>query len=444
VITIDLTVQGALTRLVGHVHETEFIGYIQPASEAEIEALLVGGQIISMAETGTDVQVILDQTPFYAESGGQIGDRGYLSGENVLVRITDVQKEAGFYVHYGHIERGTLHVADVVTAQIDLACRRRAQAHHTATHLLQSALKKIVDDNISQAGSLVAFDRLRFDFHCARPLTEEELQQIEDLVNTWIAEAHTTQTAILPLAEAKARGAIAMFGEKYGNEVRVLDVPGVSMELCGGTHVNNTAEIGLFKIVSETGVAAGIRRIEAVAGPAVLEYLNLRETVVKDLSDRFKVKPEEIPDRITALQNELKIAQKQLEVTKSQLALVKADSLLAEAQPIGDFKILVAELPGVDPESLKTAAEQLQQKLKAGAVVLGSAPEDGKVSLVAAFSPEVVQKGLNAGKFIGAIAKLCGGGGGGRPNLAQAGGRDASKLPEALAEAQKQLKSGLN
>ena len=439
VVTIDLTAQGALAQLVGHIQDTEFLGYTQPTAEAEIEALLVGGQMVSMAEAGTDVQVILDKTPFYAESGGQIGDRGYLSGDNVLVRIEDVQKEAEFFIHYGRVERGTLHVADVLNAQIDLACRRRAQAHHTATHLLQAALKKIVDDTISQAGSLVAFDRLRFDFHCPRALTPEELQQIEELVNTWIAEAHAAQTSVMGLTEAKAKGAIAMFGEKYGSEVRVLDVPGVSMELCGGTHVSNTAEIGLFKIVAETGVAAGIRRIEAIAGPAVLEYLNVRETIVRDLSDRFKVKPEEIPDRITALQAELKTTQKQLDAAKSQLALAKADSLLATAKAVGPFKILVAQLDGVDPESLKTAAEQLQQKLQEGAVVLGSAPEPGKVSLVAAFSPKVVKQGLQAGKFIGAIAKLCGGGGGGRPNLAQAGGRDESQLPHALETAEQQL-----
>lgn len=442
--TIDLTVQGAINQLADHIHETEFLGYTQPTSEAEVLALLVGGHAVPIAEVGTEVQVILDQTPFYAESGGQVGDRGYLLGESVVVRVRDVQKESGFFIHYGRIERGTLHVADVVTAQIDLACRRRAQANHTATHLLQSALKQIVDDSISQAGSLVAFDRLRFDFHCPRALTSDELQHIEDQVNTWIAEAHVAQIHNLPLADAKARGAIAMFGEKYGSEVRVLDLPGVSMELCGGTHVNNTAEIGLFKIVSETGVASGIRRIEAIAGAAVLEYLNTRDEVVKDLSDRFKVKPEEIRDRITNLQNELKATQKQLETTKAQLALAKADSLLATAESVGEFKFIVAQLAGVDAESLKTAAEQLQQKLPQGAVVLGSAPEPGKVSLVAAFSSAAMQKGLNAGKFVGEIAKICGGGGGGRPNLAQAGGRDDSKLPEALEAAREQLTQELS
>ncbi|MEM6715918.1 MAG: DHHA1 domain-containing protein, partial [Cyanobacteria bacterium P01_C01_bin.147] len=319
------------------------------------------------------------------------------------------------------------------------ACRRRAMANHTATHLLQAALKKLVDDSISQAGSLVAFDRLRFDFNCPRALTPAEVQQVEEQVNTWIAEGHAATVEVMPIDEAKNRGAIAMFGEKYGAEVRVIDFPGVSMELCGGTHVTNTAEIGLFKIISEAGVASGIRRIEAVAGGAVLDYLNVRDAVVRDLSERFKVKPEEVPARITSLQTELKTSQKELEALKSELAVVKSDQLVNDAETMGHLKVLVAEMPGVAPDALKTAAERLQQKLGEGAVVLGSVPEAGKVSLVAAFSPKVIEQKLQAGKFIGAIAKLCGGGGGGRPNLAQAGGRDASKLPEALATAKQQL-----
>ncbi|MBD1888315.1 alanine--tRNA ligase [Coleofasciculus sp. FACHB-SPT9] len=441
--TIDLTLQGSLDKLAEHIHSTEFLGYTQPSSQSQVEVILVEGKSVEAAEAGTQVQIVLNKTPFYAESGGQIGDRGYISGDSVLVRVEDVKKESDFFVHFGRIERGTLRVEDAVTAQIDLSCRRRVQAHHTATHLLQAALKKFVDESITQAGSLVAFDRLRFDFNCPRPVTSEQVQQIEEQINTWIAEAHPAETEILPIAEAKAKGAIAMFGEKYGDEVRVLDVPGVSMELCGGTHVHNTAEIGLFKIVSEAGVASGVRRIEAVAGPAVLEYLNVREKVVKDLSDRFKVKPEELPDRITNIQNELKASQKQLEALKAELAFAKSDQLLSTAETVGDFKILVAELGDVDAESLKNAAERLLQKLGNGAVFLASIPEADKVSLVAHFSPEVNKKGLQAGKFIGAIAKICGGGGGGRPNLAQAGGRDPSKLKEALESARTQLKSGL-
>ncbi|MBW4593730.1 MAG: alanine--tRNA ligase [Brasilonema angustatum HA4187-MV1] len=441
--TIDLTVQGSLDKLAEDIQATEFIGYTQPVATSKVEVLLIGGVSQEEAEAGTDVQIVLDQTPFYAESGGQIGDRGYLSGDGVLVTIHDVKKESDFFVHFGRIERGIIRVGDAVSAQIDQACRRRLQANHTATHLLQAALKKIVDDSISQAGSLVSFDRLRFDFNCPRALTPDEIHQVEELVNSWIAEAHSAKVEILPLAEAKARGAVAMFGEKYGEEVRVIDFQGVSMELCGGTHVSNTAEIGVFKIISEAGVASGVRRIEAVSGPAILDYLNVRDKVVKDLSDRFKVKPEELPDRITTLQNELRTSQKELETLKSQLAIAKSDSLLQTVESIGDYKILVAKMEGVDPESLKTAAERLLQKLGNGAVVLGSVPEEGKVSLVAAFSSEVNKKGLQAGKFVGAIAKICGGGGGGRPNLAQAGGRDASKLPEALEQAQNELRSAL-
>ncbi|HAG79861.1 MAG TPA: alanine--tRNA ligase, partial [Cyanobacteria bacterium UBA12227] len=437
--TIDLTVQGSLDKLAEHIHSTEFIGYYEAQSTATVEALLVNGKSVEFAQAGTDVQVILDRTPFYAESGGQVGDRGYLSGDNLLVQVEEVKKESDFFVHFGRIERGTLQVGTSVTAQINSYCRRRAQANHTATHLLQAALKQIVDSAISQAGSLVAFDRLRFDFNCSRALTSDEVQQIEEQVNSWIVEAHRADVEVMPIAEAKAKGAIAMFGEKYGDDVRVIDFPGVSMELCGGTHVSNTAEIGVFKIVSETGIASGIRRIEAVAGPSVLEYLNVRDKVVRELSDRFKAKPEELPERITSLQNELKTTQKQLDSLKQELALAKSDQLLTLSESVGEFKILVANLNDVDPDALKTMAERLQQKLGESAIVLASTPAPDKVSLVAAFSKGVNAKGLQAGKFIGEIAKICGGGGGGRPNLAQAGGRDASKLTEALECAKNQL-----
>ncbi|HBE21363.1 MAG TPA: alanine--tRNA ligase [Cyanobacteria bacterium UBA11159] len=441
--TIDLTVQGSLDKLAEHIHSTEFLGYTEPQSAAKIEVLLVDGKSVASAAAGTEVQVILDQTPFYAESGGQIGDRGYLSGDNLLVQITDVKKESDFFVHFGKIERGTLELGTTVTAQIDSTCRRRTQANHSATHLLQAALKQIVDPTISQAGSLVSFDRLRFDFNCTRSLTGEEIEQIEGQINTWIAEAHEAEIAVMPIAEAKEKGAIAMFGEKYGAEVRVIDFPGVSMELCGGTHVKNTAEIGVFKIISETGIASGIRRIEAVAGQSVLDYLNVRDKVVREFCDRFKAKPEELPERITNMQNELKGSQKQLEALKQELALVKSDRLLAQAETVGEFKILVANLDDIDPDALKTAAERLQQKLGESAVVLGSVSSPDKVSLVAAFSKGVNTKGLQAGKFIGAIAKICGGGGGGRPNLAQAGGKDGSKLAAALENARTQLVSEL-
>jgi alanyl-tRNA synthetase len=438
--TIDLTVQGSIDKLAEHIHSTEFLGYKELQLTAKIEAVLMAGKSVEMAEAGSQVRIILDRTPFYAESGGQIGDKGYLSGDNLLIRIEDVQKESSFFIHYGTVERGNLSVGDSLKATIDRACRRRVQANHTATHLLQAALKKVVDDSISQAGSLVDFDRLRFDFNSPRALKPQEVQQVEELVNTWVSEAHEADVNVMPLTEAKAKGATAMFGEKYASEVRVIDFAGVSMELCGGTHVKNTAEIGAFKIISETGISSGIRRIEAVAGAAILDYLAIRDKVVKELSDRFKVKPEEISDRVNSLQAELKATQKELEATKQGLAVAKSDTLLSQAETIGDYKLLVANMGNLDAKSLQAAGERLQQKLGKSAVVLGSIPEESKVSLVAAFSQEVIKdKQLQAGKFIGGIAKICGGGGGGRPNLAQAGGRDGSKLGEALDGAKQQL-----
>lgn len=445
-VVIDLTAHQSLEQL--GIKATEFLGYTDLGSPAVVQGIILAGEPVSTATVGEQVQIILDRTPFYGESGGQIGDRGSLVGlqtlgstATLLVEITNVQKQAGVFIHLGRVERGTLETGAEVTALVDRSCRRRSMANHTATHLLQAALRKIVDPNISQAGSLVDFDRLRFDFNLPRAVTPTELQAIEDLVNTWISEAHGAEVEVMPIAEAKAKGAIAMFGEKYGAEVRVVDYPGVSMELCGGTHVGNTAEIGVFKITAETGIAAGIRRIEAVAGAAVLDYLKVREQVVRELGDRFKAKPEELPQRVSNLQTELKTTQKQLETLQQEIAILRSDQLLHQVETIGGLPTLVATLGDVDGESLKTAATRLLQKLGKGAVILASVPEPEKVNFVAAFSPEVNQKGLQAGKIVGEIAKLCGGGGGGRPNLAQAGGKDVSKLSEALDLAKEKLRS---
>jgi alanyl-tRNA synthetase len=440
---IDLTVKGAIEELAKNLQPTKFLGYDRIQHFTNVAGIVVAGAISEEAEAGSKVQILLDATPFYAESGGQVGDRGFLAGEDLLVQIDDVQKEADFFVHFGTIIRGSLRQGDQVNAQVDGNYRRRAQANHSATHLLQAALKQVVDPEISQAGSLVDFDRLRFDFNCSKPLTTKEVQAVEDLVNTWVSAAHGAKVAVMPIDAAKAKGAIAMFGEKYGAEVRVVDFGGVSMELCGGIHVDNTAEIGAFKIISEAGVAAGIRRIEAVAGVAILDYLNVREAVVKELGDRFKAKPDEIVDRVTALQEELKANIKQLTQAQGDLAILKSEQLLTTAEKIGNYAVIVAELGNVDGTALQTAAERLLQKLGAGAVVLASVPAPDKVNLVAAFSKEVNDKGLQAGKFIGSIAKICGGGGGGRPNLAQAGGKDPSRVAAALQQAKADLIAGL-
>ena len=442
-VSIDLTLQGAIDQLAAAVVATTFTGYQSLERSSVVLALVVNGEPAQQATAGDRVQLLLDGTPFYGEGGGQVGDRGVLvgaAGSDLKVNIDAVSRNRGVFVHSGTVERGCLAVADGVVAQVDRLSRSRAQANHTATHLLQAALKQLVDPSIAQAGSLVDFERLRFDFHSPRAVTLEELEQIEVLINGWISEAHPLEVAEMAIEQAKAAGAVAMFGEKYGDLVRVVDVPGVSMELCGGTHVANTAELGAFKIIAESGVAAGIRRIEAVAGSALLPYLNQRDGVVKALGERFKVQPTEILERVALLQEELKATGKALAAAREELALVKAAALLNQAETVGDYQILVARLDGIGADGMQTAAQQLQEQLGDGAaVLLAGVPEPAKVTLVVAFGPELIKRGLQAGKFVGVVAKACGGGGGGRPNLAQAGGRDPGALPGALAAARLEL-----
>ncbi|QNG29291.1 alanine--tRNA ligase [Synechococcus sp. LTW-R] len=446
-VSIDLTLQDAIDQMAADLEATRFQGYELLDHSSSVQALVVNGEPAERAEAGDNVQLVLDTTPFYGEGGGQVGDRGVLSGDGLIVAIEAVSRNRSVFVHSGRVERGSVSVGDVVHGQVDRACRRRAQANHTATHLLQSALKQVVDPGIGQAGSLVDFDRLRFDFHCPRAITAEELEQIEILINGWIAEAHSLEVQEMAIEKAKAAGAVAMFGEKYADVVRVVDVPGVSMELCGGTHVSNTAEIGLFKIVSESGVAAGIRRIEAVAGAAVLAYLNERDAVVKQLGERFKAQPAEIVERVVSLQSELKASQKALAAAREELALAKSAALASQAEAVGECQVLISRLDGVEGGGLQSAAQGLVDQLGDGAaVVLGGLPDPsdlGKVILVAAFGKGVIAKGQQAGKFIGAVAKACGGGGGGRPNLAQAGGRDGAALDAALEQAKGELTAAL-
>ncbi|WP_341884415.1 alanine--tRNA ligase [Synechococcus sp. UW140] len=446
-VSIDLTLQGAIDQLAAAAVATTFTGYQSLERSSLVLALVVNGEPAQQATAGDRVQLLLDGTPFYGEGGGQVGDRGVLvgaAGSDLKVNIDAVSRNRGVFVHSGTVERGCLAVADGVVAQVDRLSRSRAQANHTATHLLQAALKQLVDPSIAQAGSLVDFERLRFDFHSPRAVTLEELEQIEVLINGWISEAHPLEVAEMAIEQAKAAGAVAMFGEKYGDLVRVVDVPGVSMELCGGTHVANTAELGAFKIIAESGVAAGIRRIEAVAGSALLPYLNQRDGVVKALGERFKVQPTEILERVALLQEELKATGKALAAAREELALVKAAALLNQAETVGDYQILVARLDGIGADGMQTAAQQLQEQLGDGAaVLLAGVAEPAKVALVAAFGPELTKRGLQAGKFVGVVAKACGGGGGGRPNLAQAGGRDPGALPGALAAAKAQLQEAL-
>ncbi|XP_022140525.1 alanine--tRNA ligase, chloroplastic/mitochondrial isoform X1 [Momordica charantia] len=433
-----------------NISDTEFLGYDMLSANAIVESLIVNGNPVSQVSEGSDVEVLLNRTPFYAESGGQIGDHGLIyipEGENrpnVVVEIKDVQKSAGsIFVHKGTIKQGVLEVGREVEAAVDAELRQGAKVHHTATHLLQSALKRIIGQETSQAGSLVAFDRLRFDFNYHRPLVDNEILQIEELINGWIGDAVLLQTKVMPLADAKRAGAIAMFGEKYGEEVRVVEVPGVSMELCGGTHVFNTSEIRGFKIISEQGIASGVRRIEAVAGDAFIEYVNARDYHMKRLCTMLKVKAEDVTPRVENLLEELRLARNEISNLREKTAVFKASSVANKAFLVGtskEIRVLVECMDDTDADSLKGAAEFLIDSLQdPAAIVLGSCPGEGKVSLVAAFTPTVVDLGVQAGKFIGPIAKLCGGGGGGRPNFAQAGGRKPENLSNALENARSEL-----
>ncbi|XP_068656251.1 alanine--tRNA ligase, chloroplastic/mitochondrial [Aristolochia californica] len=436
--------------LIQSTSETEFVGYETLSARTVVKGLLVKGDPVEQAAKGSDVEILLSRTPFYAESGGQVGDHGFLYGfgleeseGNVKIEIKDVQKSNGnIFIHKGVVKEGNIEVGTEVDAAVDVNLRQRTKVHHTATHLLQAALKTVLGPETSQAGSLVSFDRLRFDFNYHRPLQEKELCEIERLINKWISDSADLQTKLMSLVDAKRAGAIAMFGEKYGEEVRVIEVPGVSMELCGGTHVNNTSEIRGFKIISEQGIASGVRRIEAVAGEAFIEYITVRDNYMKHLCSTLKVKAEDVTARVESLLEELRRVKNEVSAARAKAAIYKASAVTEKALTIGSskIKILVENMDDMDADSLKSAAEYLLDSLQdPAAVILGSCPGEGKVSLVAAFSPGIVDMGIQAGKFIGNVARMCGGGGGGRPNLAQAGGRKPEDLPNALKEAQTQL-----
>ncbi|XP_027086843.1 alanine--tRNA ligase, chloroplastic/mitochondrial isoform X1 [Coffea arabica] len=432
------------------VPDTEFVGYDTLCANAVIEGLLVNGNPVIQVSEGNEVEVLLNRSPFYAESGGQIGDHGILYVSNAgnhqkaAVEINDVQKSLGnIFFHKGTVTQGVIEVGFEVEAAVDAKLRQRAKVHHTATHLLQAALKQVLGEETSQAGSLVAFDRLRFDFNFHRPVTDDELMEIEGLINRWISDSTLLETKVMPLTDAKRAGAIAMFGEKYADQVRVVEVPGVSMELCGGTHVNNTSELRGFRIISEQGIASGIRRIEAVAGDAFIEHILARDNYMKQLCSTLKVKAEDVTTRVEALLEELRAARNEVSAANAKAAIFKASTITCKALSVGtsrEIRVLVESMDDVDGDALRSAADYLLDALQdPAAVFLGSRPGEGKVSLIAAFSPGVVELGLQAGKFIGPVAKMCGGGGGGRPNFAQAGGRKPENLLGALEKARQDL-----
>ena len=420
---------GVLGDLVLH---SEFVGYEKLEVAATVVAIVRNGELQTEATEGEEVQLILDVTPFYAESGGQIADRGILEAAGVLVAIKDVQKAPnGQNLHNAVIKSGTLKTNAAVTAKVDEANRVKIIKNHTATHLLHQALKDVLGSHVNQAGSLVEPDRLRFDFSHFGQIKPEELETIEHIVNEQIWKNITVDISLKPIAEAKEMGAMALFGEKYGEIVRVVRVGDYSLELCGGCHVPNTSVIGLFKIVSESGIGAGTRRIEAVTGEAAYELLNEQVGLLKNAAEKLKANPREIITRIDSFMSEMKQLQRENESLAAKLGNIEAGSLVSQAKEVNGVTVLAAKVQASDMNNLRNMADDLRQKLGSAVLVLGSISE-GKVNLIAAVTNDLITKGYHAGKLIKEVATRCGGGGGGRPDMAQAGGKDPSKLDAAL------------
>ncbi|AEV69387.1 alanine--tRNA ligase [Acetivibrio clariflavus] len=412
--------------------KTEFLGYSENAAEAKVMYIIKNDQVTESATEGDEVILILDRTPFYAESGGQVGDKGVIESEEVKIKVEDCKKtEDGKYLHYGVVEKGNVKVGASVKAAIDAKRRMAIARNHTTTHLLQKALKNVLGDHVHQAGSLVEPDRLRFDFAHFTAMTPEEIAKVEKEVNDKILESIMVETMELPIDEAKRLGATALFGEKYGSIVRVVKIGDYSMEFCGGTHLKATSQAGFIKIVSESGVAAGVRRIEALTGEAALAYLHDREKLISDISTALKTSPQDSVKRIESIMTELKNAQKEIEQLRSKLVSSSLDEVLSKAIDVNGVKVVKARFDQLDMEALRNTGDTIRNKLGSGLVVLGSGYE-GKVSFVVMATKDVVSKGIHSGNIIREVAKIAGGGGGGRPDMAQAGGKDISKLDEAL------------
>lgn len=412
---------------------SQFVGYTELVATGKVEAIIFDNQLAEEAEEGQTVQVILDQTPFYAESGGQINDEGYLVSDSVKARVTDVQKgPMGQNVHSVIVEAGTLRKGDTVRAEVNREARLAITKNHTATHLLHQALKDVLGTHVNQAGSLVAPERLRFDFTHISAITAEELERIEAIVNEKVWENLTVEISNKALAEAKAMGAMALFGEKYGDVVRVVKVGDYSLELCGGCHVNNTAEIGLFKLVSESGIGAGTRRIEAVTGRGAYQFLNQQFTTLKEVAHALKAPVlAEAPARVEGLQQQLKEVQRENESLRAKLGNIEAASLTDQLKQVDGMNVLAVRVSASDMDNLRGMVDELKNKLGSAVIVLGSVDGE-KVNLVAGVTKDLMDQGVHAGKIIKEVATRCGGGGGGRPDMAQAGGKDPSKLQEAL------------
>lgn len=421
--------------------ESKFVGYDKLQTEAIIAAIVKDGQLIEEAHAGDEIQLILNETPFYAESGGQIADQGTLEAEGLMVSIKDVQKAPnGQNLHRAVVEKGTLKAEASVLAAVNEQIRSKVIKNHTATHLLHQALKDVLGGHVNQAGSLVGPDRLRFDFSHFGQITSEELEKIEGIVNEQIWQSLEVEINYKDIEEAKAMGAMALFGEKYGKIVRVVQVGDYSLELCGGCHVPNTASIGLFKIQSESGIGAGTRRIEAVTGESAYKLMNDQITVLKDASGKLKTNPKDLSARIDVLLGEMKQLQRENESLAAKLGNIEAGSLVSKAKEVNGITVLAEKVQASDMNNLRNMADDLKQKLGSAVVVLGSVNE-GKVNIIAGVTDDLIKKGFHAGKAVKEVAAKCGGGGGGRPDMAQAGGKDPEKLESALQFVEEWVKS---
>ncbi len=416
--------------------ETAFAGYdVYDVANAKIVALVANEAVAETAQAGDTVAVFLDRTPFYAESGGQVGDQGVIKTETGVVKVTNCVKVVGGKIaHMGEVTEGLVQVGEMACASIDVELRMASSRNHSATHLLHKALRTVLGTHVEQAGSYVSAERLRFDFTHFAAMTADEIKEVERLVNDAIFASYDVHTDEMSIDEARNRGAMALFGEKYGEVVRVVDMGGYSIELCGGAHLKNTAQVGSFKILSENGVAAGVRRIEAVTGKEALKHYQAQEDEIKEICRLVKSTPDKLLARLEQLLAEQKETAKELEKLKAKMAGGAADEMLNSKVEIGGVAVLAAEVKDMDGNALRTMGDQLKQKLGSGVVVLASG-KDGKVSLMAMATDDVVKKGVHAGNIIKAAAAVCGGGGGGRPNMAQAGGKDASKIADALEKA---------
>ena len=413
--------------------ETAFAGYdVYDVANAKIVALVANEAVAETAQAGDTVAVFLDRTPFYAESGGQVGDQGVIKTETGVVKVTNCVKVVGGKIaHMGEVTEGLVQVGEMACASIDVELRMASSRNHSATHLLHKALRTVLGTHVEQAGSYVSAERLRFDFTHFAAMTADEIKEVERLVNDAIFASYDVHTDEMSIDEARNRGAMALFGEKYGEVVRVVDMGGYSIELCGGAHLKNTAQVGSFKILSENGVAAGVRRIEAVTGKEALKHYQAQEDEIKEICRLVKSTPDKLLARLEQLLAEQKETAKELEKLKAKMAGGAADEMLNSKVEIGGVAVLAAEVKDMDGNALRTMGDQLKQKLGSGVVVLASG-KDGKVNLMAMATDDVVKKGVHAGNIIKAAAAVCGGGGGGRPNMAQAGGKDASKVADAL------------